>query len=606
MTRTVMPHARPLTTEISRRCPTSFGNLTPMVRFSLPALLRERASLQPNGTAFTFMDYEQDWAGIAQSLTWSQLYRRTLNLAAELRLHGSIGDRAVILAPQGLDYITAFLGALQAGLIPVPLGNASDERVSSVIRDASPAAVLTTSSVAGNIAEPVESTWGEWAPSVIEVDLLDLDSKKGPAAWVDSSTDTAYLQYTSGSTRAPAGVTVSQKNIMANFEQVNADLFGDREGVAPPHTTLVSWLPFYHDMGLHLGIVLPVLTGFHTVLTSPVSFLQRPARWMQLLARNRLAFSAAPNFAFELAARKTSDDDMAGLDLRDVLSIVNGGERVQPATLQRFTERFACFNLQRRVLRPSYGMAEATSYVATREAGQPPRIAHFESEALTAGVAKRSASEGGTALVSYGVPRSPMVRIVNPETSVECPAGATGEIWVHGDNVATGYWHKPQETEQTFRATLAASAAGTPKGPWLRTGDLGFISDGELFIIGRIKDLLIMYGRNHSPDDLEATIQSIAPGRCAAISVSDDDTEKLVAIIELRNRADSDEEAMDHLDLIKRKVTAAVSDLHGLSVADLVVVEPGSIPITTSGKVRRAACVERYRQNQFARLDAQC
>jgi long-chain fatty acid adenylyltransferase FadD28 len=550
------------------------------------------------------MDYEQDRAGIAESLTWSQLYRRALSLAHELRLHGSTGDRAVILAPQGLDYITAFLGALQAGRIAVPLGGASDERVNTVLRDASPSAVLTTSAIAGNIDEYVESKSGESAPSVIEVDLLDLDSKKGPDARVDSSTDTAYLQYTSGSTRSPAGVMVSYKNIMANFEQINADFFGDRGGVAPPDTTMVSWLPFYHDMGLHLGIIFPVLTGFCAVLTSPVAFLQRPARWMQLLGRNSHALSAGPNFAFELAARKTSDDDLAGLDLGNVLSILNGSERVQPATLRRFTERFASFNLQDRVLRPSYGMAEATLYVATREAGEPPQIVHFESEKLTAGLAKRWTSGGGTPLVSYGVPQSPMVRIVDPETSLERPAGTTGEIWVHGGNVASGYWQKPQESEQTFGATLVAPSAGTPEGPWLRTGDLGFISDGELFIIGRIKDLLIVYGRNHSPDDLEATIQSIAPGRCVAISVPDKGTEKLVAIIELKNRADSNEEAVNKFEVVKRKVTSAISNMHGLSVADLVVVAPGSIPITTSGKVRRAACVERYRQNQFARLDA--
>ena len=543
-------------------------------------------------------------AGIAESLTWSQLYRRVLNLAQELRLHGSTGDRAVILAPPGLDYITAFLGALQAGLIAVPLGGGSDERVDAVLRDASPSVVLTTSSVAGEIAKYVESGSGESAPSVIEVDLLDLDSKKGPAARVEGSTDTAYLQYTSGSTRTAVGVMVSYKNIQANFEQINANFFGDHGGVAPPDTTVVSWLPFYHDMGLHLGIIFPVLTGFRTVLTSPASFLQRPARWMQLLARNSHALSAGPNFAFELAARKTSDDDLAGLDLGNVLSILNGAERVQPATLRRFIERFARFNLQDRVLRPSYGMAEATLYVATREAGQPPRILHFESEKLTAGLAKRWAGGGGTPLVSYGGAQSPMVRIVNPENSIECPAGTTGEIWVHGGNVAAGYWHKSQETEQTFGGTLVAPSPGTPERPWLRTGDLGFISDDELFIIGRIKDLLIVYGRNHSPDDLEATIQSVAPGRCAAISVPDKGTEKLVAIIELKNRADSEEEAVNRFDVVKRQVTAAISNLHGLSVADLVVVAPGSIPITTSGKVRRAACVERYRQNQFARLDA--
>jgi long-chain fatty acid adenylyltransferase FadD28 len=575
----------------------------------LPAVLRERASLRPNDTAFTFIDYDQDWAGIAESLTWSQLYRRALNVAEELRQCALTGDRAVILAPQGLDYVAAFLGSLQAGLIAVPLsvpqGGVSDERVSSVLCDASPSVVLTTSVVGANVADYVKSQPGESAASIVEVDLLDLDSKKAAATRVDSSADTAYLQYTSGSTRAPAGVMVSHKNIMANFTQINADFFGDHGGCAPPDTTtVVSWLPFYHDMGLYLGIIFPVLTGFRAVITSPVSFLQRPARWMRLLASNSHAFSAAPNFAFELAARKTSDDDMAGHDLGNVLSILNGSERVQPATLKRFIQRFVCFNLQARVLRPSYGMAEATVYIATREAGQPPEIVHFESEKLTAGHAKRCASGGGTPLVSYGVPQSPMVRIVDPETGIECPEGTSGEIWLHGRNVAIGYWRKAESTESTFGATLVAASAGTPEEPWLRTGDLGFFSDGELFIIGRIKDLLIVYGRNHSPDDIEATIQSIAPGRCAAISVPDEGTEKLVAIIELKNRADSDEAAMDKLGVVKRDVTSAISNLHGLSVADLVLVAPGSIPITTSGKVRRAACVEQYQQNQFARLDA--
>lgn len=575
-----------------------------MLKCPIPTLLRERASLQPNQTAFTFMDYEQDPAGIAESLTWSQLYRRVLNLAQELRLHGSNGDRAVILAPPGLDYISAFLGALQAGLIAVPLGGASDERIDAVLSDASPAVVLTTSAVAGDIAAGLGSNSGAAAPSFIEIDSLDLDSRQASAGRVENSTETVYLQYTSGSTRTPVGVMVTYKNVMANFGQINADFFGNHGGVAPPDTTVVSWLPFYHDMGLHLGIIFPVLTGFRTVLASPVAFLQRPARWMQWLAGNSHSLSAGPNFAFELAARKTSDDDLAGLDLGNVLSILNGSERVQPATLQRFTERFASFNLHDSVLRPSYGMAEATLYIATRDAGQSPHIVHFDSEELTAGRAKRRADGGGTALVSYGVPKSPMVRIVNPETSIECPAGTTGEIWVHGDNVATGYWLRPQESTQIFGATLVTPSVGTPEGPWLRTGDSGFICDGELFIIGRIKDLLIVYGRNHSPDDLEATIQSITPGRCAAIAVPDDDRERVVAIIELKNRADATEGTGDRFDAVKREVTAAISNVHGLSIADLVVVAPGSIPITTSGKVRRAACVERYRQNQFARLDA--
>ena len=242
---------------------------------------------------------------------------------------------------------------------------------------------------------------------------------------------------------------------------------------------------------------------------------------MQLLASNSHAFSAGPNVAFELAARKTSDDDLAGLDLGGVRNILNGAERVNPPTLRRFAERFARFNLRPEALRPSYGLAEATLYVATRESGQPPVTVFFESEKLTAGHAKRCASGDGTPLVSYGMPQSPTVRIVDPDTSTECSAETVGEIWVHGDNVCAGYWQKPQETERTFGATLVGPSAGTPEGPWLRTGDLGFFSDGDMFIVGRIKDLLIVYGRNHSPDDIEATIQEITAGRCVAIAVPD-------------------------------------------------------------------------------------
>jgi fatty acid CoA ligase FadD28 len=574
---------------------------------SIPALLCERASLQPNDTAFTFIDYDQDWNGVPESLTWSQLYRRTLIQARQLESCASPGDRAVILAPQGLEYIVAFLGALQAGVIAVPLsvplGGVSDERVSSVMADATPCVILTTSDVAGVVAEYVEPQDGASEPTIIQIDLIDFSGPAGSGA-VDEYPDIAYLQYTSGSTRAPAGVVMSHANILANFGQAAAAYFAAYGNVPPPDATVVSWLPFYHDMGLYLGVLAPVLLGVPAVLTSPVAFLQRPARWIQLLASNSKSYTAAPNFAFELAARKTSDEDMKGLDLSDVLVITTGSERVHPATLERFTRRFAQFNFRESVIRPSYGLAEATVYVATHAATQPPSIIRFESEKLTAGKAERSGSKGGTPLVSYGVPTSPLVRIVNSESSVECPAGTIGEIWVQGDNVASGYWNKPDETEKTFGAKIVDPSAGTREGPWLRTGDSGFLFDGELFIIGRIKDLLIVYGRNHSPDDIEATIQEITHGRCAAIAVPDSHTEKLVVIAEVKKRGASDEEAADKLDLVKREVTSAISDSHGLGVSDLVLVSPGSIPITTSGKVRRATCVEQYRQGEFARVDA--
>ena len=579
-----------------------------MIEPSISGVLRERASLQPNDAAFTFIDYEQDWDGVAENLTWSQLYRRTLNLAQELKDCGSTGDRAVILAPQGLDYIAAFLGALEAGLIAVPLsvpqGGASDERVSSVLRDASPSVILTTSAVRGNVAEYVEPQPDGPAPSVVEVDLLDLDSRNGSGTRRENHAATAYLQYTSGSTRQPAGVMVTHRNVMANLAQLISDTFEDRGKVPPPDTTVVSWLPFYHDLGLMCGIAFPVVAGLHTVFMSPMAFLQRPARWMQLVARNTRTYTGGPNFAYELAVKGTTDEDMEGLDLGDVHTFAFGAERVHAATVRRFTKRFAPFNLPAAALRPGYGLAEATVYATSNPPGRPPAIARFDYEKLSAGYAEPCEDKGGAELVSCGVPRAATVRIVDPETREENPVGKVGEIWVHGDNVAEGYWRNPEASEHTFGGKLVDPSPGTPPEPWLRSGDLGFVSDGELFIIGRIKDLLIVYGRNHSPDDIEATIQEITGGRCAAIAVPDDHTEKLVVIIECKKRGDSHDDAMDKLELVKRESTSAISNSHGITVADLVLVDPGSIPITTSGKVRRAACVDQYRSDDFVRLDA--
>ena len=579
----------------------------PVTDSSIPALLQARVDQQPDAAAFTFLDYGPDPTGFAESLTWSQVSRRARIIAEELALCGSPGDRTAILAPQGLEYVVAFLGALQAGFIVVPLSvpqyGIHDDRVSSVLRDSKPVVVLTTSAVVADVTKYATAQDGQPAPFVIEVDLLDLDSPRELPVVHHVASGAAYLQYTSGSTRTPAGVIVSHKNVIANVTQALGDYFGDPAKV--PSGTVVSWLPLYHDMGLILGICAPLMAGRSAVLLSPMSFLRRPACWMQLLAKSYHSFSAAPNFAFELAVRRTSDEDMAGLDLGEVVGIVSGRERIHVATVKRFSERFARFNLSPTAMRPSYGLAEATLYVATPKAGLPPQTVRFDYEHLTAGQARPCGTEGavGTELISYGAPRASLVRIVDPDAMTENPPGTVGEIWVHGENVAMGYWRKPEQTACTFNAKLLNPSPGTPDGPWLRTGDLGVMSDGELFIMGRIKDLLIVDGRNHYPDDIEATIQEITGGRVAAISVPDDITEQLVAIIELKRRGTSAEEALLKLRSVKREVTSAISRSHSLRVADLVLVSPGSIPITTSGKVRRSACIERYRRDGFKRLD---
>ena len=572
---------------------------------SVAELVRKRARTQPDTVAYTFIDYEVDPAGFAESITWAQTYRRVQAVAEELLRIGEPGDRAAILAPQGLDYVVGFLGALHAGFIAVPLSapqfGAHDERVTSVLRDSSPAVVLTTSAVVDEVVPYANAESAHPAPEIVEIDALALEPSIATDPVPSARDRPAYLQFTSGSTRLPAGVMVSDRNVVANLEQVVSDYFG---GLPPEDTTVVSWLPLYHDMGLIFGICAPFVVGRSAVLLSPMAFLQRPARWMQLLARYPCSFSAAPNFAFELAVRRTSDDDMAGLDLAHVLGIISGAERIHTATLRRFAARFAPFNLSEAAVRPSYGLAEATVYVATAGPGQPPKMVRFDYDKLSAGQAERCTDQAGGSveLVSYGPPRSSTVRIVDPDGS-ENPAGAIGEIWVHGENVAMGYWRNPRQTQSVFRATLPDATPETALGPWLRTGDLGVMSDGELFIVGRIKDLLIVDGRNHYPDDIEATIQEITGGRVAAISIPDERTEQLVAIIELKKRGNTQQDVLHRLNTVKREVTSAISQSHSVRVADLVLVPPGSIPITTSGKVRRAACAERYRLEDFIRLD---
>jgi fatty acid CoA ligase FadD21 len=571
-------------------------------------MLHGRASLRPDDVAFTFTDYEEDWAGVPESLTWSQLSRRTLNVARELDLHGSVGDRAVILAPQSLDYIAAFLGSMQAGLIAVPLPlphrGSTHDPVSAILADTSPSVVLTTSAVADDITEYVDQADMDAVPKIVELDSMNLDVDGGTSVRTADLPSTAYLQYSSGSTRLPTGVMVSHRNLQVNFEQLMRGFFADAGLVAPSDTTMVSWLPFYHDMGLVLGVCAPILNGHRVELTSPISFLERPARWVRALAGNTHAWSAAPNFAFDLAARKTTDSDLAGLDLGGVLGIISGAERVEPATLERFVDRFAHFNFRDHMVRPSYGLAEATVFVATGTWSESSPAVHFDVGELSAGRVQRSVADTGTALVKYKVPQSPTVRIVDCDTHRECTPGLVGEIWVHGANVADGYWRKPPEEQRCFGAVLVDPSPGTPDEPWLRTGDLGFIYEGELFIVGRIKDLLIIRGRNYYPEDIEVTVHEITRGRVAAISVPLDSTENLVTIIELKKRGDSSEEATHWLNGVKSDVTSAISNAHGLSVGDLVLVPPGSIPTTTSGKIRRAACVEQYRQDQFIRLDA--
>ncbi|MDZ4268334.1 MAG: AMP-binding protein [Mycobacterium sp.] len=578
---------------------------------TIPALLAERARQQAEDTAFTFVDYESDPAGISESLTWSELRDRALVVAEKLAKLGSPGDRAVILAPQSLEYIVGFLGAIEAGFIAVPLTmpqlRQHDERVTGAIKDAEPVAVLTTSAVVDDIRR-YGADARQRAPKFLEVDTLDFDTPAKSAAPI-ALPKTAYLQYTSGSTRTPAGVVISHKNVLINVHELLTDYYESYPDGPPADSTVVSWLPFYHDMGLIVGVFMPIMLGCPGVFMSPIAFMQKPARWMQLLGSNPNAFTAAPNFAFELAVKRTTDEDMAGKDLSTVAVLINGAERVHGTTVRRFNERFAAFGLSDHAMRPSYGLAEATVYVVASAGGRPPTSVRFDYEKLAAGHAERCDDDeslrdanspgGGTEQIGLGAPRSTTVRVVDPETCVENPAGKIGEVWLHGEHVAGGYYRNPELTQKLFSGQLAEPTADTPKGPWLRTGDLGVMFDDELYIVGRIKDLLIVDGRNHYPAAIEGTVAQFTGGRVAAISVPDDASERLVVIAELKKQIDTAE-----LESVKQQVTAAVSMTHSVRLSDFVLVAPSSLPLTTSGKVRRAMSADMYRDGAFNRLDA--
>ncbi len=565
---------------------------------SIPAVLRRRAAEQPTDPAFTFVDYDRNPDGVETTLTWSALYQEVLALAARIRDHAEVGDRVCIVAPQSMAYIVSVLACFEANVIAVPVNQPiaghRDLRVEAVIADAQPAVLLATSESAGAVKEYVGPQDNNGRPVVL---LADETIGSAAIPWArptdEVPPDCAYLQYTSGSTRVPVGVMVSQRNLIANFAQQVSALLSDYGGSAPPGSTVVSWLPFYHDMGLFLGIFAPILGGWQSVVMSPIAFLVRPARWMEQLSVRSNAITAAPNFALELVNHRTTDAELAALQLGDVVAIVCGSERVNPSTIERFSTRFAAANLPDRAIRPAYGLAEATLFVAAHDPVEPAASVTFDAELLASGTAGRSSS--GTALISYGRPDPKGLRIVDVESKTEAPASAIGEIWIRGEHVCAGYWNKPEETEGTFRATLA----GEPDGPvWLRTGDLGFLNEGQLFVVGRIKDsLLFMNRRRFAPDDIEAAIQEITHGRVAAVVVGEGSTVGLVAVIEVEPN-----KPLDSYDDLVSIVKMEIWERHWQSPADVVLTPKGSIPTTTSGKIRRFEVRERYEQGHLVRL----
>ncbi|WP_290060842.1 fatty acyl-AMP ligase, partial [Amycolatopsis solani] len=484
---------------------------------------------------------------------------------------------------QSADYVVAFLGALRAGLVAVPLfapGLPGHEgRLAGALADCTPRVVLTT---AADFDAVREFTGG---PEVVAVDALpDAEAREWPQPDPDAP---AYLQYTSGSTRAPAGVVLTHRNVLANARQACAAY-----GAEARTTSTVSWLPLFHDMGLILGIGAPMVAGMASVLMDPLAFLERPARWLQALSASPGAISAAPNFAYAYSASRVTEAEKDFLELSRVVSLINGSEPVRPATIAKFQDAFAGCGLRPESHRSSYGLAEATVLVSVTDSGKAARQVTFDRDRLAAGAAMPAAS--GTTLVSCGRPAGQRVRVADPVTGEAVEPGTVGEIRVSGPNVGRGYWGRPEASAATFG--LPPLDPETGEG-WLATGDLGVVFDGELFVTGRLKDLVVVDGRNHYPQDIEQTVEehpAVRPHSAAAFAVEVPEGEAAVIVVE-RAKGFEAEVADAAADL-----RAAVSAGHGLRLHDVVFLAPGEVPRTSSGKISRARCRVSYADGSLA------
>lgn len=550
----------------------------PFKGYTLVDLLRTRAVQQPDRIAYRFLaDGETETA----SLTYQGLDRQSRAIAAQLQRLNLQGERALLLYPPGLDYIAAFFGCLYAGVIAVPAypphNQRNTPRIEAVVADASAAIALTTRAIQDRtqaLLAKAELDRLQWLATDTVNDVL-ADDWQAPAIATDSL---AFLQYTSGSTGTPKGVMLSHGNLLHNAA---VTLHCMEHSAA---SQFVSWLPVYHDMGLIGGVLQPLYGGFPCTLMPPASFLQRPYRWLQAISRYGGTTSGGPNFAYELCIDKITPEQRKTLDLRCWSVAFNGAEPIRPATLERFAATFADCGFRPEAFYPCYGLAEASLIVSGGRKAEPPISKTIDTETLAQNRVVDAVSNQASTFVSSGqtVPDQQIV-IVHPETNDRCAEAEVGEIWVAGPSVGQGYWNRPLETANTFQAYLADSQ----EGPFLRTGDLGFLHQGELFVTGRSKDLIIIRGRNLYPQDIEQTVEQSHPclriGGGAAFAIDVDHEEQLVVVqeVEFRQKPDIAE--------VIAAIRQAVAQ-HEVQAYGVVLIKPGTIPKTSSGKIQRRAC----------------
>ena len=556
---------------------------------SLVDILQWRAMNQPHQLAYRFLlDGEYDEV----CLSYQELDQRARSIAALLQSSAKVGDRALLLYPPGLDFIVAYFGCLYARIIAIPAypphPNRLEKTLPTILRiaaDAKPSVALLTSTLFENISSQnaIKNKFGTIKLLVTDCDEVNDLTGKWQQPGIEGN-DTAFLQYTSGSTTIPRGVMVTHSNLMHNL-----GLIEESFGLTSKSQT-VFWLPPYHDMGL-IGILQSLYTGYPVTLMPHLMFLQRPFRWLQAISRFRATCSGGPNFAYDLCIRKVKPEQREQLDLSSWEVAFNGAEPIYNKTLKQFADYFSSCGFRREAFLPCYGLAEATLMVV----GAPKSRFPVTQNLMTLGLEQNQViispnkNEDTRTVVSCGknMPNQ-KIRIVNAHTLALSPADQIGEIWVSGPSVASGYWNKPLESELTFGARLS----DFNEGPFLRTGDLGFLHDGELYITGRIKNLIISDGKNHYSHDIERTVEKSHPAirlaGCAVFSISNSESEDIIVIAEIEHKITVKAEE------VKKAIRQAVAIHHELHVDDIRLISPGGIPRTTSGKIKHYLCKTNY------------
>ncbi|MFI9646275.1 fatty acyl-AMP ligase [Streptomyces sp. NPDC052040] len=563
---------------------------------TLPEALLLHSEQQPDRTAYTFLRSGED---PEESITYRELDDAARLRAAAFERAGLHGKNVVLLFPSGLEFIRTLIGCMYASVlgapVQVPRRRQGLERLRRIADDAGTTTVLTT----GEIKRDLEDRFGD-SPELAGLTLIDTETPTR-SPWAGRPPyriptlrpeGAALLQYTSGSTGDPKGVIVTHANFLSNVVET------DELWPSKPDGTMVSWLPLFHDMGMLFGVVLPLWAGVPSYLMAPDAFIRRPARWLEAISRFRGTHAAAPSFAYELCVRAAEEGRTTDVgDLSSWRVAVNGAEPVRWGTIRSFTEKFAAYGFAPRAMAPGYGLAENTLKATGSPQDHVPAPLWLSARALGEGRVEpaEACESGATAVVSSGIPvLGTRVRIVDPATHALCPPDRTGEIWISGPCVSPGYLGRPKLSEETFRARIHAPD-DADEGTYLRTGDLGFLRDEELYITGRIKDMVIRKGRNYYPQDIELSAESAAPGlhpNCAAaFSVDDGAEERLVVVVEADGRVLRSTGGPAEL---RERIHEAIRQNHGLEADVVLIVRRGTLSKTSSGKVQRRACRQRY------------